>query len=181
VDSTEDFFPGKISTFTFDSSRSQELAEQKLSEICLPAGPVLFQARVQLSLPMSALLDQNPSNIVRQFEKAAPAESAETNCPEAAMDGGYKEGDYVAQERRPRVLFQARVQLSLPMSALLGQNPSNIVRQFEKTKQEDSTEDFFPGKISTSTFDSSRSQEPAEQKLSEISVDEIIGIQECPK
>ncbi|KAJ5248289.1 hypothetical protein N7489_002383 [Penicillium chrysogenum] len=131
LDSTEDFFPGKISTFTFDSSRSQELAEQKLSEISVDEGLALssqtdgqyYSDSDQGGHSLEGIIEHEPEtkqdplgdsfydeifDEMPFLDVAAPAESAETNCPEAAMDGGYKEGDYVAQERRPRDQSQNR-------------------------------------------------------------------------
>lgn len=125
LDSTEDFFPGKISTSTFDSSRSQEPAEQKLSEISVDEGLALssqtdgqyYSDSDQGGHSLEGIIEHEPEtkqdplgdsfydeifDEMPFLDVAAPAESAETNCPEAAMDGGYKEGDYVAQERRPR-------------------------------------------------------------------------------
>ncbi|OQE23950.1 hypothetical protein PENFLA_c010G01476 [Penicillium flavigenum] len=131
LDSVEDFFPDKISTFTFDSSRSQEPAEQKVPEISVDEGLALssqtdgqyYSDSDQGGHSLEGIIDHEPEtkqdplgdsfydeifDEMPLLDVAAPAEPAETHHPEAAMDGTYKKGDSVAQGRRPRDQSQNR-------------------------------------------------------------------------
>ncbi|CAG8898921.1 unnamed protein product [Penicillium egyptiacum] len=131
LDSVEDFFPDKISTLTFDSSRSQESAEQELPEISVDEGLALSsetdgqyyldsdqgggslegQTEQEPVTKQDPLGDSFYDEVFDEMpfpEVAAPGEPAETNHLEATMDGAYKEGDSVAQEKRPRDQSQNR-------------------------------------------------------------------------
>ncbi|CAG7964298.1 unnamed protein product [Penicillium nalgiovense] len=131
LDSVEDFFPDKISTFTFDSSRSQESTEQKVPEISVDEGLALssqtdgqyYSDSDQGGHSLEARIEHEPEtqqeplgesfydeifDEMPLLDAGAPAEPAETNHPEATMGGAYKKGDSVAQEERPRDQNQNR-------------------------------------------------------------------------
>ncbi|KAJ5210782.1 C4-type zinc-finger of DNA polymerase delta [Penicillium cf. griseofulvum] len=122
LDSVEDFFPDKISTLTFDSSRSQESAQQNVPEISVDEGLALSS---QTSGQYYSDSDEGGSSLEERTEQdsetkgdtlgdsfydevfdelpfpdvAVPAERAETNNQKAAKDGVYKEENIVAQEK----------------------------------------------------------------------------------
>ncbi|KAJ5372623.1 C4-type zinc-finger of DNA polymerase delta [Penicillium concentricum] len=131
LDSVEDFFPDKISTLTFDNSRSQESADQKVPEISVDEslalssqadrqyysdsdqGESLSEGRTEdVSGTKEDLLgDSFYDEVFDELpfpDVAAPAEPAETSKPKATMDVVYKEEDSVAQGKRPRDQSQSR-------------------------------------------------------------------------
>ncbi|KGO75272.1 C4-type zinc-finger of DNA polymerase delta [Penicillium italicum] len=131
LDSVEDFFPDKISTLTFDSSRSQESAEQNPPEISVDEDLALSsQANGQYYSDSDQGGDSSGGRIEQELETkqdalgdsfydevfdempfsdmAALAEPAEINNPEATKHGVYKEGNSVTQQKRPRDQSQSK-------------------------------------------------------------------------
>lgn len=131
LDSVEDFFPDKISTLTFDSSRSQESAEQKVPEISVDESLALSsQADGQYYSDSDQGVDSLEGTAEQEPETkgdplgdsfydeifdempfsdaAAPAEPAETNNPKATMDDVFKDENSVAPAKRPRDQSQSR-------------------------------------------------------------------------
>ncbi|KAJ5520105.1 C4-type zinc-finger of DNA polymerase delta [Penicillium fimorum] len=131
LDSVEDFFPDKISTLTFDSSRSQGSAEQKVPEIWVDEGLALssqadgqyYSDSDQGGSLLEGKIEQEPETkedpLGESFydevfdelpfsDVAAPVEPAETSNPKAIMDGVYKEENIVTQEKRTRDQGQSR-------------------------------------------------------------------------
>ncbi|CDM31894.1 hypothetical protein CBS147339_1185 [Penicillium roqueforti] len=125
LDSVEDFFPDKISTLTFDTSRSQDPAEQKVPEISVDESLALSsqpdgryysdsdqegsslegRTKQETEMKEDTLKESFYDEVfdeIRFSDLVAPEEPAETDNTETTMDGVYKEGDCVAQERRPR-------------------------------------------------------------------------------
>ncbi|KGO55549.1 C4-type zinc-finger of DNA polymerase delta [Penicillium expansum] len=128
LDSVQDFFPDKISTLTFDSSRSHESAEQDPPEISVDEDLALSsQADGQYYSDSDQGGDSSGGRTEQESETrqdplgesfydevfdempfsdvAAPAG---INNPEATTHGVYKEGNSVAQEKRSRDQNQSK-------------------------------------------------------------------------
>ncbi|KXG46096.1 C4-type zinc-finger of DNA polymerase delta [Penicillium griseofulvum] len=122
LDSVEDFFPDKISTLTYDSSRSQESAQQNVPEISVDEGLALssqtngqyYSDSDEGGSSLQGRAEQDPetkgdpmgdSFYDEVFDElpfpdvVVPVERAETNNQKATMDGVYKEENSVAQEK----------------------------------------------------------------------------------
>ncbi|KAJ5970642.1 C4-type zinc-finger of DNA polymerase delta [Penicillium vulpinum] len=135
LDSVQDFFPDKISTLSFNCSRSQESAVQKIPQISVDESLALSsqadgqyysdsdQGRDSLEGGTEEEPETKEDPLGESFydeifdelpfpDVAVPAEFAETNKPGANMHDVYKEGNPVAQEKRPRDQSQSK---SMPL------------------------------------------------------------------
>ncbi|CAI7578184.1 unnamed protein product [Penicillium glandicola] len=132
LDSVEDFFPDKISSLTFDSSRSQESAEQKAPEISVDEDLALSsqtdgQYYSDSDRGGDSLEERSEQDIETKEEPlkesfydeifdelpfpdvVVPPKPAEANNPKASMERVYKEENAVAEEETPRDHRQSKI------------------------------------------------------------------------